>query len=63
MKMNMKLNKQVINLKALSAQPIKPVQIKVKPPKKAPKKATKQAREDEDDLFEMSEEDIDEILG
>lgn len=63
MKMNMKLNKQVINLKALSSQPIKPVQIKMKPPKKAPKK-TKPAKEEEvDELLDVTEDDLDDILG
>ena len=61
MKMNMKLNKQVINLKALSAQPIKPVRIKVKPPKKQPKKVKPQ-EEETDDLLDFTEEDIDELF-
>ncbi len=60
----MKLNKQVINLKALSAQPIKPVQVKVRPPKKSPKKAKPAPKKDElDEILDIEDEDIDEILG
>lgn len=63
MKMNMKLNKQVINLKALSSQPIMPVQIKMKPPKKAPKKVKREQEDDVDELLDVTDEDLDDILG
>lgn len=64
MKMNARINKQVINLKALSAQPIKPVQIKVKPTKKSPKKTKPAKEKDEyDEIFGMDDDDLDDILG
>lgn len=60
----MKLNKQVINLKALSAQPIKPVRIKVKPPKKQPKKTKPEEEEvDEYDDILGLDDDLDDLLG